>query len=128
MYSPDTCGNLNFHLADFGLCNVVVDAQTGSIGTTRYLAPEIATSGPKQTCKVDIWSLFVTFAEATNVGGFREKLHAPKTDVGELVKSTARLPAFSSYRTMGLIDVDRRASAADMLDHLFDGEGRAQRN
>ncbi|KAL2257582.1 hypothetical protein VTK26DRAFT_9456 [Humicola hyalothermophila] len=53
-------GTYRFQLGDFGLANVCHFAET-LCGTPFYQAPEVRERKP-QTPKVDVWSLFVTFA------------------------------------------------------------------
>jgi serine/threonine protein kinase len=78
LYSPLPDGGYEYQLADFGLANVISNAQTDA-GTTVFKAPELDSHPKGQTSKVDVWSLFVTLAYAMNVGGSREKpvIHNP---------------------------------------------------
>ena len=124
LYKIDETGTYTFCLADFGLSSLSSKAQSFA-GTPLYMAPEAYNAGHNPG-KSDVWSLCVTFAEAINIGGFREKLRAPGCNVRELMKATVRLPSFADYKAMGLIRADKRASAAEMLVRLFDGKGRAQ--
>lgn len=125
LYMSVPTGGHIFQLTDFGLCNVLVDAQTYA-GSPLFMAPEILNKpGTKQTAKVDVWSLFVTLAYAMNVDGYRGKpLHTNELKI-RAVQEAANDSILCPLRDMAIIDPNQRASAAEMLDKLFDGEGRA---
>jgi len=118
-------GGYTFSLTDFGLCNLISDAQTFA-GSLRYIAPEVFSNpGTGQTSKVDVWSLFVTLAEARDVDGFRRKRFNTSELRIRAVEEATRNPEFYPLRDMVIVDPSRRASAGEMLDMLFNGEGRS---
>ncbi|KAM3501324.1 hypothetical protein MY11210_009389 [Beauveria gryllotalpidicola] len=124
LYMPLPAGSYVYQLADFGLANIVADAQTFA-GSRIYMAPELDYNPEApQTPKMDVWSLFVTLAYALNAGGFREKpLHSPSLRI-KAVEEAANTQIFQPIRDMAKADHNLRATAADMLDKLFAGEGR----
>jgi len=90
------------------------------------MAPEFFSNpGILQTPKVDVWSLFVTLAEATNVDGFRQKPFNTNELRVRRVEEATHSPDFGLLRDMAIVDPSRRASAGEMLDKLFNGEGRS---
>ncbi|EFY84639.1 calcium/calmodulin-dependent protein kinase [Metarhizium acridum CQMa 102] len=124
LYTPLPDGSRLYQLADFGLANIVADAQTFA-GSGIYMAPELD-NGPQwpQTPKMDVWSLFVTLTYAMNVGGFREKpLHTTALRI-KAVQEAANEVIFQPLRDMAIEDPSQRATAGDMLDKLFAGVGR----
>lgn len=109
-----------FFLADFGLSNTAVTAETNA-GSGYYMAPELwGNKAVPHTPKVDIWSLFVTLAYAANVNNFQHKI---KTLIVaeriEVVRMATETPFFSRLKEMAIVDPNRRASAAFMLAKLF---------
>lgn len=116
----------HFQLGDFGLSNELRLAATRA-GTPLYMAPEIYRT-EKQTNKADVWSLFVTMLWVLDVNGFRKTsdsdLFTTYKDVQDTVVSLAsRVEGISAIREMAAVDVEGRASAAQMLIKLFSGEG-----
>jgi hypothetical protein len=69
----------------------------------------------------------VTLAEAKNIEGFATQMYEDN-DMKSLVMKAARHPEFSQYKQMAFVDPTIRASAADMLDRLFHGDGHAHQN
>ncbi|KJK76530.1 hypothetical protein H634G_08118 [Metarhizium anisopliae BRIP 53293] len=125
LYSPMPDGGLLYQLADFGLANVVADARTFA-GSRLYMAPELEESpGSPQTPQMDVWSLFVTLAYALNGAGFRQKpLHTTPLRIQAIQEAANE---FRPLRDMAHADPRKRATAGDMLDKLFAGEGRTTR-
>ncbi|KAF2793598.1 calcium/calmodulin-dependent protein kinase [Melanomma pulvis-pyrius CBS 109.77] len=125
LYTSQPNGAYTFQLADFGLCNLIADARTCA-GSPIFMAPEVFSSlETSQTSKMDVWSLFVTQAYAMNVGGFRGK---PSNTTGlkiRAVQEAANDPMFRFIQDMAIVDPERRASAAEMLEKLYNGEGRS---
>lgn len=124
-------GGYHFQLADFGLARVVDLAKT-CVGSPLYMAPEIHNDMEAQTAKLDIWSLFVTLAYATNSAGFRERDFRKRGLYSivlrnKAVQEAAQTPLLCPFKDMAEVDPSQRASAADMLDKVFDGEGRTTR-
>ncbi|PVH93669.1 kinase-like protein [Periconia macrospinosa] len=122
LYQSLSGGDYTFQLTDFGLCNLIVDAQTLA-GSPIYMAPEFF-SGAQQTSKVDVWSLYVTLAYVLNVNGFRKKRFDTPALRIQAVQEAADDASFSLIQDMAIVDPKARASAADMLDKLFNGKGR----
>ncbi|KID76048.1 calcium/calmodulin-dependent protein kinase, partial [Metarhizium brunneum ARSEF 3297] len=125
LYSPMPDGGLLYQLADFGLANIVADARTFA-GSRLYMAPELENSPDSpQTPKMDVWSLFVTLAYALNGAGFRQKpLHNTPLRIKAIQEAANE---FRPLRDMAHVDPRERATAGDMLDRLFAGEGRTTR-
>jgi serine/threonine protein kinase len=125
LYTYLPAGGYTFQLTDFGVCNAMTDARTLT-GSPKYMAPEFFSNpGILQTPKVDVWSLFVTLAEATNVDGFQQKpFNTNELRVRRVAEATNN-PDFGPLRDMAIVDPSRRASAGEMLDKLFNGEGRS---
>lgn len=124
LYSPAVDGGYLYQLADFGLANMVADARTFA-GSRIYMAPELEQSPQlPQTPKMDVWSLFVTLVYAMNVAGFRGKmLHTTPLRI-KAIQEAANEEEFRPLQDMATEDPSQRATAGDMLDKLFAGEGR----
>ncbi|KAL2691543.1 hypothetical protein Neosp_001931 [[Neocosmospora] mangrovei] len=124
LFTPLSDGGYLYQLADFGLANLAVDAQT-CVGTSMYMAPEAhQDSRWPQAVKMDIWSLFVTLAYATNAAGFQNKPTNPREQVFKAVREAADGVRLRQFRKMAIEDPDDRATAGDMLDKIFGGKGR----
>ncbi|EEP79879.1 predicted protein [Uncinocarpus reesii 1704] len=124
LYTALPDGSYHYQLTDFGLCNVIGNARTFA-GSGFYIAPELENNrGAQQTSKMDVWSLLVTLTYAMNMGRFREKpLHTIQLRI-KAVHEAVSEEIFRPLRDMAHIDPNQRASAADMLDELFNGVGR----
>ena len=122
-YGNKIGGQYIYRLTDFGLSNRVEVAKTFA-GTLLYMAPEVGMFPSLQTAKMDVWSLFVTLAVILNIGGFNEKPKNGLDLVRKAVKEAANEEEFAAIRKMAICDPQERASAAEMLDALFDGVGR----
>lgn len=116
----------HFQLADFGLANHRDFAKT-RCGTGFYQAPEFwpHESGviAAQTSKLDIWSLF-----ATMVAVWLRPIDFPPRqrvdDYGIILNILrAKVPEVEGLEPMARTDPDHRASAAQMLVYLYQGEG-----
>jgi len=113
-----------FQLSDFGVCNLVGRATT-AIGSQLYMAPEILQNqNVLQTSKVDIWSLFVTLADATNMGKFRERAFETNAELIAAVLESAKFapPDFQWLRDMAVVEPKDRVPAAVLLWTHFGGE------
>ncbi|EER36541.1 calcium/calmodulin-dependent protein kinase [Histoplasma capsulatum H143] len=112
-----------FQLADFGVCNSITNART-CVGSPIYMAPEVLEDkGIAQSSKVDVWSLFVTLAYALDVNGYRNKALATSDQKVEATLEAAETQELRSLKDMVAIDPKHRASAAQMLLKIYDGEG-----
>ncbi|CAG8886341.1 unnamed protein product [Penicillium egyptiacum] len=121
LYTALPDGQYRFQLGDFGLCNRIVSAQS-SVGTPLYTAPEVYEHGA-QTHKMDVWSLFVTIAWTVDFDGLRQNLHR-FTSLSEARQAIfAMTTRIGEIKEMARVDPDERASAAQMLVKIFDGEG-----
>ncbi|RMZ85097.1 hypothetical protein DV738_g76, partial [Chaetothyriales sp. CBS 135597] len=120
-------GGYLYQLADFGLANLVDNARTAA-GSSLYMAPELERNPQLlQTPKMDVWSLFVTLIYAMNAAGFREKmLHTTPLRI-KAIQEAANEREFQPLQDMAKEDPSKRASAGDMLDKLYAGEGRSTR-
>ncbi|KAL1961432.1 hypothetical protein VTO42DRAFT_160 [Malbranchea cinnamomea] len=115
-----------FQLGDFGLCNTTFNARMVA-GTTHFMAPELATQGgvvARQTPKMDVFSFFVTIAYVLNENGLRAEVKEGWNARIRKIQEASRGRTLRPFMEMAIINPDERASAADMLDKLFDGEGR----
>ncbi len=73
---------------------------------------------------MDVWSFFVTFAAILEANGYREQDITRENQIIPAVEKAAKDLRLQKMRPMALLDLDLRASAADMLVSLFDGVGR----
>lgn len=120
--TPD--GSYLYQLADFGLANIVANSRTFA-GTETFMAPELDQRFQvPQTPKMDVWSLFITLAYAANIAGFRGRPLQTTPLKVRAAQDAANGRDFRALRRMAIADPDQRASAGDMLDALFQGEGR----
>ncbi|KAH7175620.1 calcium/calmodulin-dependent protein kinase [Dactylonectria macrodidyma] len=124
LYTSLQEGAYLYQLADFGLANIVGDAQS-RVGTGPYMAPELEhSSSLPQTPKMDVWSLFVTLAYAVNGAGFQKKpLHTTALLI-QAVQDAANDVVLKPFRDMAIVNPSQRATAGDMLDKIFAGKGR----
>ncbi|KAK4204866.1 kinase-like protein [Triangularia verruculosa] len=108
----------HFQLGDFGVCNNFNNATT-VVGTPAFMAPEIQNG--TQTCKMDVWSLFVTMLWTLDVKRFRQKSQnfASQDSVYQAVSAAAVDPIVNPIREMARTDPEERASAAQMLVKCF---------
>lgn len=111
-----------YQLTDFGLSHMITDAQS-KVGSMIYMAPELDTR-EEQTPKMDVWSLFITLAYAMDLDGFRTKslLTTPLRILA--AEEALSVKPFDQLKEMAVVDPSQRASAADMLDRLYAGNGR----
>lgn len=115
-------GDFHFQLGDFGLCNTAARAYT-EVGTRIFMAPEIQEGG-KQTHKVDVWSLFVTMLWMLNVRQFRSSTpFKTNDDVNKAILDASNEAIVVSIRPMAIVNPEERASAAQMLVELYNGNG-----
>lgn len=116
----------HFQLADFGLSNYASKARTFA-GSLIWIAPEVsADRGILQTPKADVYSLFVVIVEVLNVHGFHDKI-MHFTDVRKVsaaIVEACEDRVVEELRRMAHPDPAQRASAGDMLDCLYKGNGR----
>ncbi|RSL51566.1 hypothetical protein CEP53_008410 [Fusarium sp. AF-6] len=123
LYTLQPDGKYLYQLADFGLANIAARARTEA-GTRTYIAPELL-QGVGQTTKMDIWSLYVTLAYAMNADGFREKSRGRLYwRILNIVKEVTQGDMLRRFRDMAIEEPKDRATAGDMLENLFNGEGR----
>lgn len=73
---------------------------------------------------MDVWSFFVTLAEVFNANGYRDKAITKEAEIIPAVEDAAKAESFEQLRPMAIVDPNQRASAGDMLDTMFNGEGR----
>lgn len=113
-----------FCLADFGVTNSAYMASTYA-GTRVFMAPEIARRDALQTSKADVWSLCVTVLSVRNEGGFADKVNSQELQTsGDIEAAVLRLAAdLTPLQPMAVVDPARRASAAQMLCAVFQGDG-----
>lgn len=102
-------------------------AQTNDVGTKLYMAPELFDpSRPPQT-KVDVWSIFVTLAWVANADNFQNKQIMEFLPRMTAVQEAINHPFLKHCREMAAFKHEQRASAGDMLDKLYRGNGRSTR-
>ena len=124
LYTSQPHGQYQFQLGDFGLCNRAIDARTFA-GSRLYMAPEMFQEGD-QTHKVDVWSLFVTMLWILDADDFRQRSTHFKSDAEvrrAISSAAANVESVSQLREMAVVDSESRASAAQMLAKLFNGDG-----
>ncbi|EGC44450.1 STE family protein kinase [Histoplasma capsulatum var. duboisii H88] len=125
LYTPlESAGSrFLYQLMDFGLCNSI-DAARSIVGSPMYQAPEMQSqAGARQTCKVDIWSLFVTVAFALNVNQYMSRMLNLPAECVEVALQAARAPELQTIQDMTEIDPSKRPSAAQMLVKCYNGQG-----
>ncbi|KAJ4315063.1 hypothetical protein N0V84_008575 [Fusarium piperis] len=122
-------GSFHFQLGDFGLATKT-GIRRGFYGTPVFMAPEVV-NGDIHTPKADVWSLYVTIVWVLDDQGFREKSDELKLNQGaeQLSRGIWNLllpipTRFRNYHAMIQVDASSRASAGDMLQQLYHGEGR----
>jgi serine/threonine protein kinase len=118
MSLPD--GQYQFQLGHFGFCNRAVDAATFA-GSRLYMPPEMYQEGD-QTHKIDVWSLFVTILWAL----FRQRSNqfTSEAEVQRAVLPAAsNVDSVSKIREMTIVNLEERASAAQMLVKYFNRVG-----
>ena len=126
LYTRGADGAIKYELADFGLSNHAAYANS-QVGTPMYAAPEVFRKGVAQTTKLDVYSLFVTVVYALNINNFQNAyLETPEARTAA-IRSASEAPVFAPIRAMALEDPARRASAAEILDQVYNGEGRSSR-
>lgn len=124
---PGPQGPYQFQLADFGLANVQHKAHTFA-GTEMFMAPELAAcSKGMQTTKIDVWSLFVTYADVLDVEQIQDKLHGTGEEQEDVIEQAALTALDGRLQKMALPDPVYRTSARAMLDSLGDGKARLRR-
>ncbi|KZN83774.1 Serine/threonine-protein kinase DCLK2 [Penicillium chrysogenum] len=111
----------HFQLGDFGLSNRAIVAKS-SVGTPLYMAPEVYEHGV-QTHKMDVWSLFVTFAWVSDFDGFRQNLHHFTSLPQAREAILAMASRIGAMQEMARVNPDERASAAQILVKVYNGEG-----
>ncbi|KAL2368357.1 hypothetical protein RJ035_002643 [Blastomyces gilchristii] len=125
LYTPLESAQSHFlyQLTDFGLCNST-DAARSNVGSPMYQAPEVQSPGrDMQTCKVDVWSLFVTVAVALNVNQYGSKMLSSHAECVAFALQAASAPELQTIKDMTEIDPSKRPSAAQMLVKCYNGRG-----
>ncbi|PGH03967.1 serine/threonine protein kinase [Blastomyces parvus] len=125
LYTPLESAGSHFlyQLTDFGLCNSI-DAARSNVGSPMFQAPEVQSQGGEtQTCKVDIWSLFVTVAFALNVNQYRSKVLNSHAECIAVALQAASAPELQRIQDMAERDPYKRPSAAQMLVKCYNGQG-----
>ncbi|KAF2754867.1 kinase-like protein [Pseudovirgaria hyperparasitica] len=126
LYNKLHNGQFEFCLADFGLVNISSNARTIA-GTPVFYAPEILMdAGALQTPKVDIWSLFVTYAFMINANGLRNKLTDRFEENIKAVREAVDNERCTDLEPMTRVYPAHRASARQMLQILNNGVGAAE--
>ena len=78
-----------------------------------------------QAPRVDVWSLFVMMLWTLNVGEFREsceQFEYPE-DAREAVCTASKMDIVSKIQEMAVVNLEKRASAAQMLVKCYNGGG-----
>ncbi|KAK0615819.1 kinase-like domain-containing protein [Bombardia bombarda] len=127
--TDESRGNYTFELADFGLVNFQTTAAT-VCGTRDYMAPEVVRPEFRQSPKMDVWSLFVTILtilpQFTRTFPLRNLPHVLQRPAdydpifSVVIGAAKQLP---KLRPMAELNPEHRATAAQMLLHLFNGVG-----
>lgn len=119
LYDVVDQGRYRFQLSDFGMANDFRFAKT-ICGTPLYLAPEIRARQP-QTPKIDVWSLFATIAVIHPRIAFPPKDIRSEDEIPHAIHAAAA--SIPPLMPMARINPTHRASAAQMLIALFNGQG-----
>ncbi|KAI1091770.1 kinase-like protein [Rostrohypoxylon terebratum] len=132
LYVMDSDNNPDFQLADFGLAHDFSSGESVDrwfVGTKGYMAPELEHAeqiGIDQgdVYKMDVWSLFMTVVWIVDAEQFRNMSRYP-LDLGDWVDIgiKAAQSTLRPLRMMAKRLPRERASAAQMLIHLYDGDG-----
>ena len=117
--------NYIFQLSDFGLANHMHKSTT-RCGTEAYMAPELVDGSHTQSPKMDIWALFMVVGHVLQ----EARLHlvfecTSHHDVWNRVDTAVSKNPMHEISAMARRNPAIRASAAQMLDHLYRGDGRA---
>lgn len=118
-------GQYQFQLGDFGLsqrqtiAKSIEEAQIA--GTIPYMAPEVFRG--VQTHKADVWALFVTMMWTFDVNEFRRAEIKTPESAEAAVLSAASYYRFALIREMARPDPNERASAAQLLVKINNGQG-----
>ena len=137
LYSPCVVASaqtFDFRLADFG-ASTPNHAAFSFQGTQWTMAPEVLLlypehphgNGVQQTTKVDVWSLFVSIAQARNVCNYRSRSLSSNRENLAAARDAAADPSMHAFRDMAIEDPTCRATAREMLTVNFNGEGTAER-
>ncbi|KAM3528850.1 hypothetical protein MY4038_005677 [Beauveria bassiana] len=115
--------HLSFRLGDFGLSNWEQGART-FCGTPQFAAPEIY-KHEQQTTAVDMWSLFMTIAWTLDLYGYRSLTCQDYSQQLQWVFALAEnyWQCLYDVHELVVIDYTKRATAAQMLIKVFDGNG-----
>ncbi|KAM3477601.1 hypothetical protein MY8738_006360 [Beauveria namnaoensis] len=115
--------HLSFRLGDFGLSNWEQGART-FCGTPQFAAPEIY-KREQQTTAVDMWSLFMTIAWTLDLYGYRSLTCQDYSQQLQWVFALAEnyWEYLYDVHELVVIDYTKRATAAQMLIKVFDGNG-----
>ncbi|EJP67195.1 CAMK kinase [Beauveria bassiana ARSEF 2860] len=115
--------HLSFRLGDFGLSNWEQGART-FCGTPQFAAPEIY-KREQQTTAVDMWSLFMTIAWTLDLYGYRSLTCHDYSQQLQWVFALAEnyWEYLYDVHELVVIDYTKRATAAQMLIKVFDGNG-----
>ncbi|KIW82968.1 hypothetical protein Z517_02211 [Fonsecaea pedrosoi CBS 271.37] len=125
LFTKNSETDFHFLIADFGVSNFASNAMT-LVGSPRYAAPEVLCSdGSLQTSKADIWSLFVTMAHVLNVDGYRAKEFRTTAEIIQSACDAAKCQELSTIKDMAIVEPEKRASAAKMLQSLYGDTGLA---
>ena len=99
------------------------------------MAPEMFVPRGEQTHKADVWSLYVTIIWSLNAGKLRDVSEphgqANQLTLADLESLRVTIPSLhlqldsplSEFSEMGRFDLHERASAAQILVKVYDGEG-----
>ncbi|KAI9803888.1 MAG: hypothetical protein M1825_001768 [Sarcosagium campestre] len=121
LYTSQPGGQLCFQLGDFGLCKDISRTMSCA-GTALYMAPEQFSGRAVMTCKLDVWSLFVTLMWTVDADHFRQSPYEfadRKVREDRISKVATKVNPFPMIRSMAYVNINKRASAAEMLASLI---------
>ncbi|KAG5927354.1 hypothetical protein E4U42_002331 [Claviceps africana] len=119
LFAKSETEEFTFYLGDFGVSKPV-DTRANQVETPMFAAPKVHWQGSKQTTKVDVWSLFVPMLWVLDVDRFRSKAHKlERENFLAWISKLAASPSMAPIPEMVRIGPEERASAAQMLFHLY---------
>ncbi|KAM0211881.1 hypothetical protein ACHAQI_005034 [Fusarium lateritium] len=130
--------HVHYRLADFDTATRSSDAPIVA-GTRHFMAPEVSllttATGHHHTPKIDVWSLWATLIWTFNMGTtaapgrYRQLLPSLFSEISFHQETEMEAQAIarehgSAFEAMAASDPHDRASAGELLEWMFEGDGR----